>query len=187
MKSPNVAKQLECHGFVCQSPEDAIVIAATLYQNLMAHMGSSQVIERIFIFCHRLKKKFFILTQNQRSRKPKNRNGIGCMSIASSSAVTNALLSTKSSFRGSRSGSTRSKQSLPPVPPPSRPPRKKRSASNSLSSDSDIIRSVGSNNNLHPDFDTSSDERDKNKGSKPKKAPPLPLNPPNIGELNFIY
>lgn len=43
MKSPNVAKQLECHGFVCQSPEDAIVIAATLYQNLMAHMGSSQV------------------------------------------------------------------------------------------------------------------------------------------------
>lgn len=46
MKSPNVAKQLECHGFVCQSPEDAIVIAATLYQNLMAHMGSSQVSEQ---------------------------------------------------------------------------------------------------------------------------------------------
>lgn len=46
MKSPNVAKQLECHGFVCQSPEDAIVIAATLYQNLMAHMGSSQVRSR---------------------------------------------------------------------------------------------------------------------------------------------
>jgi hypothetical protein len=43
MKSTNVAKQLECHGFVCQSPEDAIVIAATLYQNLMANMGSSQV------------------------------------------------------------------------------------------------------------------------------------------------
>lgn len=43
MKSPNVAKQLECHGFVCQSPEDAIVIAATLYQNLMAYMGGSQV------------------------------------------------------------------------------------------------------------------------------------------------
>lgn len=44
MKSPNIAKQLECHGFVCQSPEDAIVIAATLYQSLMAYMSSSQVI-----------------------------------------------------------------------------------------------------------------------------------------------
>lgn len=44
MKSPSIPKQLECHGFVCQSPEDAIVIAATLYQGLMAHMSSSQVI-----------------------------------------------------------------------------------------------------------------------------------------------
>jgi hypothetical protein len=44
MKSPNIAKQLECHGFVCQSPEDAIVIAATLYQSLMAYMSGSQVI-----------------------------------------------------------------------------------------------------------------------------------------------
>lgn len=121
--------------------------------------------------------------QNQRTRKPKNRNGIGCMSIASGSAITNALLSTKSSLRGSRSGSTRSKQSLPPVPPPSRPPRKKRSASNSLSSDSDVIRSAGSNGNLHPDFDTSSDEIDKGKGMKPKKAPPLPANPPNLSKF----
>lgn len=183
MKSPNVAKQLECHGFVCQSPEDAIVIAATLYQNLMAHMGSSQVnIQTAGSCCyHCVTKK--LSAQNQRSRKPKNRNGIGCMSIASSSAVTNAMLSTKSSLRGSRSGSTRSKQSLPPVPPPSRPPRKKRSASNSLSSDSDLIRSAGSNN-LHPDFDTSSDERDKIKGSK--KAPPLPLNPPNLSEFHEV-
>lgn len=104
------------------------------------------------------------------------------MSISS----TNAMLSTKSSFRGSRSGSTRSyKPGLPPVPPPSRPPRKKRSASNSLSSDSDVIRSIGSSQNLHPDFDTSSDERNKNKSSKGKKAPPLPANPPNLSEFTF--
>lgn len=114
--------------------------------------------------------------QNQRTRKPKNRNGIGCMSIASSSAITNAMLSSKSSLRGSRSGSTRSKQSLPPVPPPSRPPRKKRSASNSLSSDSDVIR--------RQDFDTSSDEKDKHKNVKPKKPlPPLPNNPPNLSKF----
>lgn len=112
------------------------------------------------------------------------------MSIASSSAVTNALISTKSSFRGSRSGSTRSKHNYPPIPPPARPPRKKRSASNSLSSDSsDIIQSLGSGNNIngkgqHPDYDTSSDEVNKNHTTK--KAPPLPLNPPNISKLiNF--
>ncbi|KAG5680348.1 hypothetical protein PVAND_009858 [Polypedilum vanderplanki] len=158
MKSPNIAKQLECHGFVCQSPEDAIVIAATLYQSLMAYMGSN--------------------SQNQRTRKPKNRNGIGCMSIASSSAVTNAMISSKSSFRGSRHGSTRSNNRVPSVLPPARPPRKKRSASNSLSSDSDVIQSISKGQ--HPDFDTSSDEVNKNQSSTVKKAPPLPLNPPNL-------
>lgn len=115
-------------------------------------------------------------------RKPKNRNGIGCMSIASSSAVTNAMISSKSSFRRSQSGSARSKQSAH-IPPPSRPPRKKRSASNSLSGESDIrnLGSLSSGKGIHPDFDTSSDERDKN--ARPKKAPPLPLNPPNLSKL----
>jgi hypothetical protein len=116
------------------------------------------------------------------------------MSIASSSGATNAMLSTKSSFRGSRNGSTRSvrstrsKSSLPPVPPPSRPNRKKRSSTNSLSSDSDVIRSVSSNNkHLHPDFDTSSDEKNKDIRDK-KKPPPLPSNPPNLSEFNIsIY
>lgn len=106
------------------------------------------------------------------------------MSIASSSAATNAMISSKSSFRGSRNGSTRSKQSLPAIPPPNRPPRKKRSASNSLSSDSDVIKSIGKGQ--HPDFDTSSDEINKTRSSN-KKAPPLPLNPPNLSELiNFF-
>lgn len=43
MRSSNTPRLLECHGFVCQTPEDAIVIAATLYQSLMAHMGSGEV------------------------------------------------------------------------------------------------------------------------------------------------
>lgn len=112
------------------------------------------------------------------------------MSIASSSAATNAMISTKSSFRGSRGGSTRSKQNYPAIPPPARPPRKKRSASNSLSSDSsDVIQSLGSGNNInggqHPDFDTSSDEVNKNRATK--KAPPLPLNPPNISKLISLW
>ncbi|KAM3963811.1 LOW QUALITY PROTEIN: uncharacterized protein ACR2FA_001850 [Aphomia sociella] len=88
MRKIGVAKQLECHGFVCQTTEDAIVIAATLYKSLMSHMSRQG---------HNDKKKL------------KNRNGVSCMSVASS---------------------------LSPNDIPVRPPRKKRSTS-SLSGDSD--------------------------------------------------
>lgn len=63
MRKIGVAKQLECHGFVCQTTEDAIVIAATLYKSLMSHMSRQG---------HTDKKKL------------KNRNGVSCMSITSS-------------------------------------------------------------------------------------------------------
>ncbi|XP_018560772.1 uncharacterized protein LOC108903168 [Anoplophora glabripennis] len=60
MRKIGVHKQLECHGFVCQTSEDAIVIAATLYKSLVAHMKAKE-------------------------RKPRNKNGVTtCMSIASS-------------------------------------------------------------------------------------------------------
>ncbi|CAG9821440.1 unnamed protein product [Phaedon cochleariae] len=60
MRKIGVHKQLECHGFVCQTSEDAIVIAATLYKSLVAHMKAKE-------------------------RRPKNRNGVTtCMSVASS-------------------------------------------------------------------------------------------------------
>ena len=38
MRKMGVSKQLECHGFVCACSEDAIVIAANLYQALMNNM-----------------------------------------------------------------------------------------------------------------------------------------------------
>ncbi|KAJ8965337.1 hypothetical protein NQ317_003634 [Molorchus minor] len=61
MRKIGVHKQLECHGFVCQTSEDAIVIAATLYKSLVAHMKAKE-------------------------RRPRNRNGVTtCMSVASSS------------------------------------------------------------------------------------------------------
>lgn len=60
MRKSGVQKQLECHGFICQTSEDAIVIAATLYKSLMSHMKS-------------------------KDKKPRNKNGITtCPSIASS-------------------------------------------------------------------------------------------------------
>ena len=38
MRKAGVPKQLECHGFVCDSPEDAILVAANLYQALLETM-----------------------------------------------------------------------------------------------------------------------------------------------------
>ena len=38
MRKAGVPRQLECHGFVCDSPEEAIMIAANLYQALLETM-----------------------------------------------------------------------------------------------------------------------------------------------------
>ncbi|CAK1590274.1 unnamed protein product [Parnassius mnemosyne] len=100
MRKIGVAKQLECHGFVCQTTEDAIVIAATLYKSLMSHMSRQG---------HTDKKKL------------KNRNGVSCISVASS---------------------------LPAHERPVRPPRKKRSTS-SLSGDSDRADGFSANGSFN--------------------------------------
>lgn len=83
MRKIGVQKQLECHGFICQTSEDAIVIAATLYKSLMAHMKAKEKV-------------------------PKNRNGVTCMSIASSVCNESSA--------------------------PTRPPRKKKSTTSSVKS-----------------------------------------------------
>lgn len=89
MRKTGAHKRLECHGFVCQTSEDAIVMAATLYKSLMAHMKAKE-------------------------KMPKNRNGITCMSLASST------------LNGKEDPSI-----------PVRPPRKKRSTTSSISSERD--------------------------------------------------
>ena len=57
MRKAGVAKQLECHGFVCDSPEEAIMVAANLYQALLETMkrnkragSGSQVFIKIIYF-----------------------------------------------------------------------------------------------------------------------------------------
>ena len=42
MRRAGMPKQLECHGFICQSSEDAIIIAANLYQSLLDTMRKSK-------------------------------------------------------------------------------------------------------------------------------------------------
>jgi hypothetical protein len=70
MKSPNIAKQLECHGFICHSPEDAIVIAATLYQSLMAYMGSGSSQVKFQIISTKKKVSLAINTRAHLSAEP---------------------------------------------------------------------------------------------------------------------
>lgn len=147
MRSHTTTRQLECHGYVCQSPEDAIVIAATLYQSLMSHMSNSQ---------------------NANRKKPKTRNGIGCVSVASSQATTNVVQSTKPSQSVVRTESQRSSVR-------SGANRRKRRPTNSSAdqAERDIIRSAL--------LEVSSgEERTKKKSSKNRRAPPVPSNPPPI-------
>ncbi|CAH0549375.1 unnamed protein product [Brassicogethes aeneus] len=89
MRKIGVHKQLECHGFVCQTSEDAIVIAATLYKSLVTHMKAKE-------------------------KKPRNKNGVTCMSLASSTYHDGSM--------------------------PVRPPRKKRSTTSSIVSESDNLQ-----------------------------------------------
>lgn len=140
-------KQLECHAFVCQSPENAIVIAATLYQCLLAHMGNSQ---------------------NQRPRKPRNQNGVSCISLASGSMANRRY--------GSKLPLNYRPTDVPPPPP--RPARMnmKRTATSSLSGDSDNIAKDAT-------FHAASDQR-KKKSHKTKRAPPVP-NDDAPAERNF--
>ncbi|XP_075147077.1 uncharacterized protein LOC142221295 [Haematobia irritans] len=156
MRSAGMPKILECHGFICKSTEDAIVIAATLYQSLMAHVSSNS---------HRSTKR----------RAPRNQNGVSCISIASSSAITGSnYLSRSQLTSGGRKSSFRSTSgSVGNVPSvSSRSGRKKRVATSSLSSTSNIINEAA---------ETSTEER-KRKSHKSKRAPPIPTTIP--GEMS---
>lgn len=149
MRSACAQKVLECHGFVCETPEDAIVIAATLYQSLMSHVNNSNS------------------NKSVKRRTPRNQNGVSCVSIASSSAVTG------SNYIQAAQGSRRNSVARSSVP--SRPTRKKRVVTTSLSTDSDnpILRNA--------DLEETSTEERKRKSHKTKRAPPIPvMNSPNL-------
>ncbi|XP_037952010.1 uncharacterized protein LOC119682600 [Teleopsis dalmanni] len=147
MRSAGLPKVLECHGFICKSTEDAIVIAATLYQSLMAHVHSDT---------HRSNKR----------RTPRNQNGVSCISIASSSALTGSNYLTRSQVlpSGRKSSFRSSNGSITGPPTSARSTRKKRIPSNSLGASSNVINEI---------VETSTEER-KRSSYKSKRAPPIP-------------
>ncbi|XP_011188131.1 uncharacterized protein LOC105215737 isoform X3 [Zeugodacus cucurbitae] len=147
MRSPGLPKVLKCHAFICKSTEDAIVIAATLYQSLMSHVNSSS---------HRSTKR----------RTPRNQNGVSCISIASSSARTgsNYLSQSHALSNGRKSSLRSSSESLgAEIATPTRSGRRKRIPNNTLTSSNNVINET----------ETTTEER-RRKSHKSKRAPPIP-------------
>jgi len=71
MRRPGAAKLLECHAFACESEEDAVAAAATLYRALLADLDANR-------------------------RRPRHANGVGCVSLASvASSVLEPSLSSR--------------------------------------------------------------------------------------------
>ncbi|XP_017085166.2 LOW QUALITY PROTEIN: uncharacterized protein LOC108117310 [Drosophila eugracilis] len=155
MRSASSPKGLECHGFICKSTEDAIVIAATLYQSLMAHVSTSS-------------------RRNTQRRAPRQQNGVSCVSIASSSALASSNYLSRSQIIPSACGrrsSFRGKYQWGGAP--SRSGRKKRVSNSSLSSHSNVINETA-------ELETSTEER-RRKSHKSKRAPPVPTTVPCAG------
>ncbi|XP_054725868.1 uncharacterized protein LOC129235845 [Anastrepha obliqua] len=147
MRSAGLPRVLKCHAFICKSTEDAIVIAATLYQSLMAHVNSSSY-------------------RSTKRRTPRNQNGVSCISIASSSVRTgsNCLSHSQALSNGRKSSLRSSSESFgADGTTPTRTGRKKRSSNTTLTSSNNIINEA----------ETTTEER-KRKSHKNKRAPPIP-------------
>lgn len=61
MRRPGASRVLECHAFACHNEEDAVAAAATLYRALLSDMDANV----------------------NMSRRPRQSNGVGCVSLAS--------------------------------------------------------------------------------------------------------
>ncbi|PSN34548.1 hypothetical protein C0J52_24357 [Blattella germanica] len=145
MRKMGVSRQLECHGFVCACSEDAIVIAANLYQALMNNMQNRNNSDD--------------KSSKPQQNRPKNQNGVNYVSLGAESSIagdTNKSHSEIVSNASVRSDSSKGKPMIVleepvketvkekkrptvakiPPPVPVRPPRKiKKSSASSASED----------------------------------------------------
>ncbi|XP_069679818.1 serine-rich adhesin for platelets [Periplaneta americana] len=148
MRKMGVSRQLECHGFVCACSEDAIVIAANLYQALMNNMQN------------RSNNNGNKSSKVQLSR-PKNQNGVNYVSLGAESSVAGDTGKSQSEVVSNASVRSNSSKMKPvaviteeikesvkdkkrptvakiPPPVPVRPPRRnKKSSASSASEDGD--------------------------------------------------
>ncbi|XP_043678038.1 uncharacterized protein LOC122633770 isoform X1 [Vespula pensylvanica] len=113
MRRAGAARLLECHAFACQTEEDAVAAAATLYRALLADLDGNR-------------------------RRPRHANGLGCVSLASVvSSVREASPSNKSNLLTSPPP----KPNVPPHPV--RPPRSKKNSISNSATEDEGNKSVG--------------------------------------------
>lgn len=107
MRRPGATRVLECHAFACETEEDAVAAAATLYRALLTDLETNR-------------------------RRPRQANGVGCVSLAS--VASSAREPSPGSRISAR---TTVSQAEPAAPHPVRPPRmkKKGSVSSSVTED----------------------------------------------------
>lgn len=113
MRRPGAARVLECHAFACKTEEDAIAAAATLYRALLADLDSNR-------------------------RRPRQTNGLGCVSLASvaSSVVEYTSVISRNTYNNH-----------PPrqlAQHPVRPPRIKKNSVSGSTTDGGSAKSVAS-------------------------------------------
>lgn len=111
MREPNTPrKQLVCHGFICDSPEDAVIIAATLYRILMSRLGKNRVLK----------------SKNQRRHAKSMSNRLSSIGETSLNEITEPECNYSEVIKSplSLAPSSPPSPSPPPPPPPTRPPRK---------------------------------------------------------------
>ncbi|XP_012288672.1 uncharacterized protein LOC105704203 [Orussus abietinus] len=113
MRRPGAPRLLECHAFACQTEEDAVAAAATLYRALLADLDANR-------------------------RRPRHANGLGCVSLASVASSTR-----EPSPSGKANGEIlRPPPPRPTAPHPVRPPRAKKNSISSLTEDSGLSDQV---------------------------------------------
>ncbi|CAK9800546.1 hypothetical protein ANTQUA_LOCUS2494 [Anthophora quadrimaculata] len=101
MRRPGANRVLECHAFACETEEDAVAAAATLYRALLADLDANR-------------------------RRPRHANGVGCMSLASvASSVREA---SPNSRIGARMSILQAETAISNPSHPVRPPRTKKTS-----------------------------------------------------------
>lgn len=116
MRRPGATRLLECHAFVCETEEDAVAAAATLYRSLLADLDANR-------------------------RRPRHTNGVGCMSIAS--VASSAREPSPNSRLSTRMNILQSEAIRSTPQHPVRPPRTKKTSVSSSVTEEETEKSSG--------------------------------------------
>ena len=96
MRRPGATRLLECHAFSCETEEDAVAAAATLYRSLLSDLEANR-------------------------RRPRQTNGIGCISLTSAASIVSVQSNTSSVNNRPKSPPPAPPPPPPPLPPPAHP------------------------------------------------------------------